>query len=246
MKWDRAGHVVALKAPVIESRLYRVCCVTDTDHLATVRAVYDATAERYAQVVGSELSEFYERPLDLAFLSAFVELVGVESGLVGDLGCGPGRATAFLSARGLETVGVDPSQAMLSVARQAHPGIRFEEGFLSALPFPDGFLVGAVCWYSIIHTPPDHLGEVFAELGRVLRGGGHLLLAFQAGDGEAVSRDDAYGTGFTLTNYRHSPDYVARTLAAAGLQVSAQTLREPELDHESTPQAFILAVDPDR
>jgi len=82
---------------------------------------------------------------------------------------------------------------------------------------------------------------VFAELNRVLSGGGHLLLGFQAGDGEGVHRADAYGTGISLTNYRHLPDEVARSLISAGLEVRARAVREPELDHETTPQAFILA-----
>jgi SAM-dependent methyltransferase len=195
----------------------------------------------YAQLVGTELTTAFESPLDRAFLAAFVEFVGMTAGPVADVGCGPGRVAAFLAAHGLDVVGVDVSQAMLTVARHAHPGIRFEEGQLTALPFREGSLGGAVCWYSIIHTPSEHLDEVCAELERVLNGDGHLLLAFQAGDGECVHRADAYGTGISLTNYRHSPDEVARSLIAAGLQVHARAMREPELDHESTPQAFILA-----
>jgi SAM-dependent methyltransferase len=195
----------------------------------------------YAQLVGTELTTAFEGPVDRAFLAAFVEFVGMTAGPVADVGCGPGRVAAFLAAHGLDVVGVDVSQAMLTVARHAHPGIRFEEGQLTALPFLDGSLGGAVCWYSIIHTPSEHLDEVCAELERVLNGDGHLLLAFQAGEGECVHRADAYGTGISLTNYRHSPDEVARSLIAAGLQVHARAMREPELDHESTPQAFILA-----
>jgi SAM-dependent methyltransferase len=195
----------------------------------------------YAQLVGTELTTAFEGPVDRAFLAAFVEFVGMTAGPVADVGCGPGRVAAFLAAHGLDVVGVDVSQAMLTVARHAHPGIRFEEGQLTALPFREGSLGGAVCWYSIIHTPSEHLDEVCAELERVLNGDGHLLLAFQAGEGECVHRADAYGTGISLTNYRHSPDEVARSLIAAGLQVHARAMREPELDHESTPQAFILA-----
>ncbi|HVE93813.1 MAG TPA: class I SAM-dependent methyltransferase [Acidimicrobiales bacterium] len=213
----------------------------EPDHVSTARAVYDATAQMYAQTVGAELSAAFEGPVDRAMLAAFAELVGATTGPVADVGCGPGRAAAFLAARGVDVVGVDVSQAMLAVAREAHPDIRFEEGCLTALPFPDASLAGAVCWYSIIHTPPARLDEVFAELERVLRGDGHLLVAFQAGDGEGVHRTDAYGTGISLTSYRHSTEAVARSLVEAGLQVDAQAVREPELDHESTPQAFTLA-----
>jgi ubiquinone/menaquinone biosynthesis C-methylase UbiE len=215
--------------------------MTDPDHVSRARTVYDATADRYAQLVGTDLTAAFEGPVDWAFLAAFVEYVGVTAGRVADVGCGPGRVTAFLAAQGLDVVGVDVSPAMLRIARDAHPGIRFEDGRLTALSFRDGSLRGLVCWYSIIHTPSEHLDVVFAELRRVLSGDGHLLLAFQAGDGEGLNRVDAYGTGVSLTSYRHLPDQVARSLVAAGLEVHARAVRAPELEYESTPQAFILA-----
>ena len=84
-----------------------------------------------------------------------------------------------MAARGLDVVGVDISQAMLSLARSAHPHVKFEEGQLDALPFEMGVFAGAVCWYSIIYTPPESLAETFGELARVLIPGGYVLLAFR-------------------------------------------------------------------
>ena len=216
--------------------------MTQTDHVATARASYDATAEVYAQLVGTELTAATEGPLDRALLAAFVELVGrAPAHRVADVGCGPGRVAAFLAAHDIEVVGVDVSRAMLAVARAAHPGIHFEEGRLTALPVPDRSLAGAVCWYSVIHTPPEHLRGVCAELVRVLAPGGHLLVAFQAGTGERVHRAEVYGTRVSLTSYRHSPDEVVRCLTEAGLEIRARAVRQPEFAHESTPQAFVLA-----
>lgn len=143
--------------------------MTEPDHVSAARAVYDATAEVYGEVVGTELTPAFEGPIDRAVLAAFVECVtGSKAGPVADVGCGPGRMAAFLAAHGLNVIGVDVSQAMLAVARDAHPGIRFEEGRLTDLPLPDEYLGGAVCWYSIIHTPAAHLDDVFTELKRVL------------------------------------------------------------------------------
>ena len=209
--------------------------------MSTARAVYDATAKAYGQLVGTDLTPAFEGPIDRALLAAFVECVRTTVGPVLDVGCGPGRVAAFLAAHGLDVIGVDVSRAMLDVARDAHPGIAFHEGRLTALPVADEALSGAVCWYSIIHTPPEHLDDVFAELKRVLAHEGNLLVAFQAGDGECVHRTNAYDTGLTLTSYRHSTDEVARQLTAAGLRVHARAVREPELPHESTRQAFLFA-----
>lgn len=215
--------------------------MTEPEHVSATRAVYDATAASYARLVGTELTAAVEGPVDRALLVAFVESLGEPAGPVADVGCGPGRVAAFLSARGVDVVGVDVSPAMLAVARAAHPTIRFAEGRLTRLPFRERSLRGAVCWYSIIHTPSECLDEVFADLARVLAHDGRLLVAFQAGAGERVQRAQAYGTDVTLTSYRHSPEDVARRLASAGLRVHVRTVREPELDHESTAQAFVLA-----
>jgi SAM-dependent methyltransferase len=210
--------------------------------VSTARAAYDAVADAYAEWIGTELSGAIEGPLDRAFLGAFVEFVPcLTAKPVADVGCGPGRVAAFLAAHGLDVLGVDVSPAMLAVARSAHPGIEFKEGSLTDLPVSDGALAGAVCWYSIIHTPPEHLGAVCTELVRALAPEGCLLVAFQAGEGEAVHGAEAYGREVSLTSYRHAPVEVARCLTAAGLQVHARAVREPEFIHESTPQAFILA-----
>ncbi len=214
----------------------------ENDSVAPVRAVYDAAAERYLEFVGTELSAATEGPIDRSLLSAFVELVATRPrARVADVGCGPGRVAAFLARHGLDVLGVDVSTVLLDRARVAHPAIRFEEGRLDGLPVADASLAGAVCWYSIIHTPSVGLDAVFAELWRVLEPGGHLLLAFQTGSGDAVRRADAHGTGLPLTSYRHGGAEVARRLESVGFDVRAIAERAPELDHETARQAFVFA-----
>jgi SAM-dependent methyltransferase len=214
------------------------------DHVATARAVYEKAAPRYVEFVGTEIGPVTEGPIDQSLLVAFVELVKRQSiDRVADVGCGTGRAAAFMSERGLNVVGVDVSPTMLAIARNAHPGMRFEVGQLDGLPFESGVLAGAVCWYSIIYTPPDRLAEAFAELARVLMPGGHLLLAFQA-EGEPVRHTDAYGTQLPLTSFRHSVEAVATCLRYLGFAIYATVLRAPELDDETTCQGFIVATSP--
>lgn len=211
------------------------------DHVATARAVYDKAASRYVQFVGTEINSATEGPIDRALLVAFIELIKRQTVVrVADVGCGPGRVAAFMAEHGLEVVGVDVSQAMLAVARTAHPHIRFEEGQLDALPIESEVLAAAVCWYSIIYTPPDRLAEAFGELKRVLMPGGYALLAFQA-EGEPVHRAAAQGTHLSLTSYRHGVLEVAACLENAGFKIYSTILREPELEHETTPQGFVIA-----
>lgn len=203
-----------------------------------VREAYDAVAESYADLLRTELDG---KPLDRALLATFAELVaGRGPGLVGDLGCGPGRITAHLSALGVDVFGVDLSPAMIATARQTYPDLRFDEGRLDALDIEDESLAGIVAWYSIIHTPPEDLDRVFAEFARVLTPGAPLVFAFQVGDASPHHITSAYGHDLDLIAYRLSPDFVTERLAEAGIVVDSTTVREPT-PPEKTRQAYLLA-----
>ncbi len=212
------------------------------NQVATTRDFYDAAARKYVEFVGTDISAATESPIDRSILVAFIELIKRQAiSRVVEVGCGPGRVAAFMADHGLDVIGVDVSRAMLGIARTAHPQIEFEEGQLDALPIESGVLAGAICWYSIIHTPPDRLAECFDELARVLMPGGYLLLAFQA-EGGPVHREDAFGTHLPLTSYRHSVKLVADRLEDTGFTISTTVLRAPELEHETTSQGFVVAT----
>jgi ubiquinone/menaquinone biosynthesis C-methylase UbiE len=214
--------------------------VTEPSYERAARLAYDTVAVDYAVLLRDELEG---QPLDRAVLAAFVELVQADGGgPVADLGCGPGRVTSHLHSLGLPVFGIDLSPAMVSEARQAHPGLRFDQGSMASLDLVDNELAGILAWYSIIHTPPKYQPQIFNEFARVLRPGGRLLVAFQIGD-ERVHLDHAYGHEFSLDVYRLSPDVVAEQLDAAGLAVTARLTREP-IGRERQQQAFLVGHKP--
>ena len=218
--------------------------MSSEDHVSTARDVFDIAAGTYVEFVGTDISSATECPTDRSLLVDFIELIKRQTiSRVADVGCGPGRVAAFMADCGLDVVGVDISQAMLAIASTAHPHIEFEEGRLDALPIETGVLAGAVCWYSIIYTPPDRLDEAFDELARVLMPGGYLLLAFQA-EGEPVHREDAFGTRLPLTSYRHNMQEVAGRLEETRFKIYTTALRAAELEHETSSQGFVVATSP--
>jgi SAM-dependent methyltransferase len=161
---------------------------------------------------------------------------------VTDVGCGPGRITAHLADLGLNASGIDLSSAMIAEARRRHPGIGFAVGSMTAgldeaIADP---VDGLVAWYSVIHVPPAEHRAVYAGFRRLLRPGGHLLLAFQCGE-EIRHITDAYGHhGLRLDAYRLQPDRVEADLAEAGFTSVARLTRAP-IDFENNPQAYVIA-----
>ncbi|RPE41681.1 methyltransferase family protein [Streptomyces sp. Ag109_O5-1] len=208
------------------------------DFLTATRTFYDAIASDYAERFRSE---YDKRPVERAMLEVFVERVGA-GGEVADLGCGPGRVTGRLAALGLSVFGLDLSESMLAIARRENPGLRFVQGSMLELEVADGALDGVLCWYSSIHTPDDRLPDLFREFRRVLRPGGHLLLAFQVGD-VARRHENPWGHRVTLDFLRRRPEEMTALLADAGFTLYSSTVRQPdaELD-ELSPQAFLLAA----
>lgn len=194
---------------------------------------YDAVASLYAELFSDMLDT---RPLDRAMLAAFAELT---DGPVADLGCGPGHLTAHLHSLGLDVFGLDLSPAMIALAREAHPELRFDQGSMTALDLGDGVLGGILAFYSVIHMPPHELPAVFAEFFRVLAPGGHLLLGFFAGDDPEPQEFDHKVT----LAYRWSPSTLAELLGKAGFAEVGRLVREP-IDGERFLQAQLLVRKP--
>ncbi|MFJ8842372.1 class I SAM-dependent methyltransferase [Streptomyces cyaneofuscatus] len=217
------------------------------DFQRTTRGSYDAIAPAYAEFSRGELAA---KPLERGVLAVFAELAAAGGGglPVADVGCGTGRVAAHLSELGLgvDVFGIDLSPQMLAVARQDHPGLRFEEGSMLALGLPDASLGGLLAWYSTIHVPDEELPRAFAEFHRVLAPGAPVQLGFQVGD-EPLRMTEALGEEVSLVFHRRQPERVAALLRAAGLEVRAVVRKERDTEGpfpERTPQGFVLARRP--
>lgn len=99
-----------------------------------------------------------------------------------DVGCGTGYLTALLAeAVGPDgkAVGVDPSEAMVSQASEVRSdaGARYLVGFAESLPLGDGSFDVVSSSLALHHIDDDQRQAAAAEMARVLRPGGQVLVA---------------------------------------------------------------------
>lgn len=201
----------------------------------STRRSYDRVAARYASELSGELAG---KPLDRALLDVVAELA---DGPVLDVGCGPGQIGAYLADR-VSVVGVDLSPQMCT-----HAAIPTCAGDMTALPFRSHSVSALVCLYAVIHLDADQRALAYREFARVLRPGGHALVAFHVRDaeihaGQARTLTEWWGNDVELTFRFLDPDEETRALAGAGLTVTARLDRSPDsrVEHASD-RTYLLA-----
>lgn len=119
------------------------------------------------------LDQFAERDAETL---AIARRLGVDgASVVLDLGCGRG---GFLRGLGVgERVGVDRNPEVIEEAiRRSDGTIRFEVGRSTALPFADDTFSHVFCLNALTYMP---VAASLAEMARVLRPDGHLVLRFE-------------------------------------------------------------------
>jgi ubiquinone/menaquinone biosynthesis C-methylase UbiE len=135
---------------------------------------------------------YYSRHMALAYARGFeVVMLGrmrelrerVAERLAGcrsvlDVGCGAGRLTEAVRARGVRDVwGVDPCPYALAVAASNVPGARFAQGLAEATGFADQRFDGIGACFVLHELPTSVLDESLDEFARLLRPGGTLVVA---------------------------------------------------------------------
>jgi ubiquinone/menaquinone biosynthesis C-methylase UbiE len=133
-----------------------------------------------------------------------------------DLGCGAGgearRIAASHPVREVIGVEADERQHAANAAVPAQPRLRFLAGRAEALPLADGSIDVALLFKSLHHVPPAAMDQAFAELARVVRPGGTVIVAEPVCDG-------AYDELVRLFNDEHE----ARAAAFAALERAAES-----------------------
>lgn len=164
-----------------------------------------------------------------------------------EVGCGEGRVSRDLVARGHRVTAVDVSPTLARLAAEADPTARYLLADGAALPFRDGAFDLVVAYNSLMDV--DDMPAVCGEIGRVLRPGCRACVCVQhpvwdAGEFVGPGPDAPFelgptyfgprpfagtmernGLAVTFRGWCFSIDDYARALEAAGFLIEA--LREP-------------------
>jgi ubiquinone/menaquinone biosynthesis C-methylase UbiE len=124
---------------------------------------------------------------------------------------------------------------MLAAARAKVPEGDFRQGDLHELPVPDSDVDLVVCTLALAHVPD--VAPVLAEFARVLRPGGHLVIADSRMDYRPVMRMPDGRYGYLPHHKRITSEYLTAALPL-GLQVRhCEELRSPVRDPATAPAA---------
>lgn len=140
----------------------------------------------YVPAAGREsLTRFYDLGIRLTMREgrwrSWLASAAVEGnpGVILDIGCGTGTLTIAMAARtSAAVIGLDGDPAILDLARrkQGSDRVEWREGLADNLPFDDDSVDCVVTTLVMHHVPRHTKLAALAEIKRVLRPGGTLLL----------------------------------------------------------------------
>ncbi|CAN5271456.1 metalloregulator ArsR/SmtB family transcription factor [soil metagenome] len=165
--WQLVREQVA-GMPAADQDAQRVRSVL-AERRSTSQEFFSSTAGQWDRV----RTELFGHRADLRALLGLLD----EEWTVGDLGCGTGQVAESLAPFVRRVIAVDDSSAMLAAARKRLSDLEnldLRSGDLAALPVADGELDAAVLFLVLHHIVEP--AQIVAEVARVLRPGGRLLL----------------------------------------------------------------------
>jgi ubiquinone/menaquinone biosynthesis C-methylase UbiE len=182
--------------------------------------VYNKIALRYHKKF-QEPSEFIDK--FISFLPNGARVL--------DVGCGTGTDSIYLEKNGLNVEGIDLSKAMIKIAKERAPQIKFKIMDMRCLKYPDNSFDGIFVAYSLIHIPAKDVKKTLEELKRVLKVGGIAYFALQEGKGEKFLKEplnQRYKTFLHLFTIKE----FTNLLKANGFEILFTATRKPKCKEE--------------
>ncbi len=113
-------------------------------------------------------------PEDAKSLKRFIDSVP-NDGKVLDAGCGSGNFTQSMAKSGLNPIGIDLSQKLIEMCKNANKDIDFRVADMRDLPFSDNYFNGIWAHASLVHMVKKmDVAKCLNEFSRVLKDSGRL------------------------------------------------------------------------
>ncbi len=154
--------------------------MTNPDPIRRNRVAYDQIAGRFSER-NAEMVPYVVEAAERLLLA--LREAGRAQQFTLDLGCGAGRDTAWMEARGARMIGADLSMGMLAAARQRVQGPLCQLD-MRCLPYRAGSFAAVWCQAALLHLPKILAPAALAEARRVLMPGGLLHVSVQRGASE--------------------------------------------------------------
>lgn len=191
---------------------------------------YNAVATDYDERFRDELDT---KPRDRELVDTLA-LRG--SGLVLDVGSGPGHIGARIRTFGRPVVALDLSHAMATLAATRLDAAAVAD--MTHLPVRTAAVADLVAFYSIIHLPRSTLAAVLGEFARVLEPHGHALLSAHEGTDD-VTVDEFLGHRVELAATFLTLDELIDAAHDANLTVIAAERRAPYPNEGPTHRLYV-------
>ena len=192
---------------------------------------YDNLAERYAEV--RTLS-----PNNKKYIDILAERLH-ENSIVLDLGCGPGVPITKELARHFKVVGIDLSQNQIDLAKKLVPEGEFHKMDMTKMTFPPESFDGIFSYLAIIHVPREQKAGLFADIHKILKPNGLLLIAIGCDDWISTPEDDFMGEPMYWSQFgkERTEDMIKET----GFEILQASVEYSEFDGEEEHHFFVLA-----
>jgi SAM-dependent methyltransferase len=172
----------------------------------------------------------------------FFELVPEPGRATLEIGCGEGRVSRDLTARGHAVTGIDTAPTLVAAAEQAEPGGRYLVADAASLPFGDASFDLVVAYNSLMDM--EDMPAAVIEAARVLEPAGRLCVSVthpMADAGRFATREA--GAAFVIEGSYLSSRRLEDTFERDGLRMTFRGWTHPLEDYARAFESAGLAIE---
>lgn len=136
-----------------------------------------------------------------------------------DIGCGTGNYTHEFQQKGVQFVGIDPSEKMLAKAKSRNQQIDWQIGSAEATGLPSASVDGITASLTLHHW--TDLGKSFSELHRVIKPNGRMVIFTSTPEQMKGYWLNHYFPKMLMDSMVQMPsfDQIEKTMTQAGFQI---------------------------